>query len=498
MINMKEFQRLSQGLNVLYVEDNLSLKNSMSLYLKKLFLEVVTANDGLEGLECYQSQKFDIVITDLSMPRMNGLEMLKEIRKLDENQAILITSAHSESEYMFGAIKLGVDGYIIKPVDFAQLNQELYKIALRLQQSKENEEYKVHLKQMVEEKTADITRMMLFQIENYEETLLSMVEMIEERDTYTAGHSKRVAEYSKMIAQEMGYSEEDCTKLYQAGILHDIGKIATPDAVLLNPRTLNEIEYALIQEHVVVSYRLLKHIPMFTGLAEIVKSHHERYDGKGYPNGLCSNEIEPLSRIMIVADAFDAMTTNRIYKGRKSISIALAELVALKSKQFHPEVVDSAIIALRDVKLDESINQLPISRLEQERFAYFYKDIISDVYNNNYLELILVKNNYELKYQYMDIFYIHGFSLYNKRSSWSQGNELLRKFATCLDNFAKDSLVFRVFGDDFVVMSEKKIDLDKLKVLLDEIAINEGLTYSVKSTDLKKVEINDISQIENV
>ena len=498
MIDIKAFQKLSQGFRVLYVEDNFSLQNSMGLYLKKLFLEVVIANDGLDGLEHYRLQSFDIVITDLSMPRMNGLEMLKEIRKINENQAILIISAHSESEYMFGAIKLAVDGYIIKPVDFAQLNYELYKIVLRLQQSKENEEYKTNLKKMVDEKTADITKMMLFQAANYEETLFSMVEMIEERDTYTAGHSKRVAKYSKMIAVEMGYSEEDCTKLYQAGILHDVGKVATPDAVLLSPKALNEIEYALIQEHVVVSYRLLSHIPMFAELAEIVKSHHERYDGKGYSNGLAGDDIDPLARIMIVADAFDAMTTNRIYKGRKSVPDALAELVELKSKQFHPEVVDSAIIALRDVKIDESINQLPITRLEQERFAYFYKDTISDVYNNNYLELVLSKNNYNLIYKYMDIFYIHGFSLYNKKSSWSKGNELLKKFATCLDNYMKDSLIFRVFGDDFVVMSEHKIKLDELKVLLDEIVLNEGISYSVKSIDLREAEISDVNQIENV
>ncbi len=497
MIDIKELKEVTKEFKVLYVEDNLSIKNSMSQYLKKLFLEVVTANDGLEGLEHYKSQTFDIVISDLSMPRMSGLDMLKEIKKLNENQAILITSAHSESEYMFGAIKLGVDGYVIKPVDFAQLNQELYKIAIRLRESKENKEYKIHLQKMVEEKTADIHKMILFQAENYEKTLLSMVEMIEERDTYTAGHSKRVAEYSKMIATEMGYSEEECTKLYQACILHDVGKVATPDAVLLNPKALNDIEYALIQEHVEVSYRLLDHMPMFTELAKIVRSHHERYDGKGYPDGLCANEIEPLARIMIVADAFDAMTTNRIYKGKKSVPDALSELVELKSKQFHPEVVDSAIIALRDVKIDESINQLLVSRLEQERFAYFYKDTISDVYNDNYLELILIKNNHKLKYKYMHIFFIHGFSLYNKKSSWSQGNIFLKNFATFLEGFNKDSLVFRVFGDDFVVMSEEQIDLQKLKVLIDDIIKNENLTYSVKSIDLTQVKINHISQIEN-
>jgi putative nucleotidyltransferase with HDIG domain len=429
---------------------------------------------------------------------MNGLLMLQEIRKLNDEQAIIITSAHNESEYMFGALKLGVDGYIIKPVDYTQLNQELYKIALRLQLSKQNEEYKLHLQKMVDEKTSDVSRMMLFQVENYEKTLLSMVEMIEERDTYTAGHSKRVAQYSKMIAQEMGYSEEDCTKLYQAGILHDVGKVATPDAVLLKPNALSKIEYALIQEHVEVSYKLLSHIPMFAELAIIVKAHHERYDGAGYPDGLSADEIEPLSRIMIVADAFDAMTTNRIYKGRKSVADALAELQALQSRQFHPEVVRSAVVALQNVVIDESISQLPITRLEQERFAYFYKDTVSDVYNNDYLELILVQNRFTLKYKYMYMFFIHGFSSYNKKSSWSHGNLFLKKFATFLDESTQNSLVFRVFGDDFVLMSQESIELEKIKLSIDAMVESEGVSYSVKSIDLTKTQITTSKQLENV
>lgn len=256
----------------------------------------------------------------------------------------------------------------------------------------------------------------MFESNNYEQTLVSMVEMIEERDTYTAGHSKRVAEYSKKIAQQMGYSEQECTKLYQAGILHDIGKVATPDTVLLNPKTLNAIEYKLIQEHVVVSYNLLKNIPMFKDLADIVRSHHERCDGKGYPRGLSGEEIEPLSRIMMVADAFDAMTTNRIYKPRKTVSEALSELVSLKLQQFHPEVVDSAVIALRDIKIDENISQTPKTKLEEERFAYFYKDTIGNIYNQNYLELILSKNSYEPEYKYMKLFTVHSFSQYNKKN----------------------------------------------------------------------------------
>jgi diguanylate cyclase (GGDEF)-like protein/putative nucleotidyltransferase with HDIG domain len=496
MIDVHKLIEVASGYQILYVEDDTILREAVSHYLRKVFSSVVIAVNGADGLEKYKMQKFEIVITDLSMPKMNGIEMIEKIKEINEYQPIVITTAHAESDNLFNAIKLGVDGYLIKPFDFQQLNTELYKIITRLNIFDQNEEYKKHLKEMVNEKTSELSNIVQFQSHNYEKTLLSMVEMIEERDTYTAGHSKRVAEYSKKIAQQMGYSEEECTMLYQAGIMHDVGKIATPDAVLLNPKSLNDIEYKLIQEHVEVGFRLLNNIPMFQNLAEIVHAHHERYDGKGYPLGLAADAIPPLARIMMVADAFDAMTTNRIYKARKSVQEALAELVALKSKQFHPEVVDKAVIALRDTIIDEAINQLPTTQLEKERFAYFYHDRTTDVYNQNYLEMVLMKNSYEKEYKYMDVFFLNHFSHYNKEFGWSEGDNFLRMVAKCLHNYFANSLIFRIFGDDFAVMSREKVELEELKLQLSDLVKENCIEYTIRSVDLELTDIESISQIE--
>ena len=135
--------------------------------------------------------------------------------------------------------------------------------------------------------------------ENFEKTLESFVRMVEERDTYTGGHSERVAHYSLLIAQEMNFCENDSKLIYRAAILHDIGKIATPDNVLLKPGKLSDLEYKLIQEHVSASYEILARIPMYKELADIIICHHERYDGKGYPKGLKGDEMSILSQIMI-------------------------------------------------------------------------------------------------------------------------------------------------------------------------------------------------------
>jgi len=492
MTDVKELKNLAQYIKLLYVEDDSSIRNVMSEYLKKFFITVSISNDGLEGLETYKNGKYDLVITDLSMPNMGGLEMLDEIKKINENQAVLITTAHNEPNYMREAIKSGVDGYILKPFDFIQLNKELHKIVQKLVKFKENEDHKEYLKEMVDKKTSEISHLMDIQKNNYDKTLYLMVEMIEQRDTYTAGHSKRVAMYCKLIAKEMGYSDADCDLIHQAGILHDVGKIATPDAVLLNPKSLNDIEYKLIQEHVVVSYKLLKNVPMFDSLADIIHSHHERYDGTGYPRSLKGDEITPLARIMIVADAFDAMTTNRIYKARKSVEESLEEIEKFAYAQFHPEVVKKAVIALKDIEINTDITQLPNTKLEEERFAYFYKDTLGDAFNQNYLDVVLMKNSYELEFRFMSIFSLKQFSLFNKEHGWKEGDRLLSEFSKILcDNFV-DSIVFRVFGDDFVVLNRQKQDIDSIKNLLSDFSIE----YSVQVVDLSRVDINKVAQIE--
>jgi len=495
-VKLQELKDVSKLFQVLYVEDELDIKNTMLKYLNKFFLKVVSASNGEEGLKKYKKEKFDIVITDLSMPRMNGLKMLQEIKTINDSQAILITSAHSESEYMVNAIKLGVDGYIIKPFDYEQLNYELFKTTQKLKKFAENEEYKKHLKHMVEQKTAELSSLINFQKDNYDKTLFSMVEMIEDRDTYTAGHSQRVAYYSKLIAKEMGHAESECEKIYQAGILHDIGKVATPDVVLLKPQQLNDLEYKLIKEHVDVGNKLLVNIPMFKDLAEIVHSHHERYDGMGYPRGLEKDEIVPLARIMIVADSFDAMTTNRIYKARKTIEEALDELKSLKYQQFHSEVVDSALVVLQNIQLDENINQLPHTEIEEERFAYFYKDILCNVYNKNYLDLLLMKNNLEFQLKYLYIVSMKKFGRYNHKYGWTNGDEMLKKIAESLQVRFETSYIFRIFGDDFVLLSLEAYSFHDIDEAIGSVT-NNHLEYKIKIVDLGSLNI-ELQRIEQI
>ncbi len=314
---------------------------------------------------------------------------------------------------------------------------------------------------------------------DYEKFIYALVSMIEQRDSYTAGHLQRVAKYSFLIAKEMGYSMQECELLFKAATLHDIGKIATPDSVLLKPEKLSELEYNLIKEHVNVGVKMLKNIPMFENISHIIRYHHEKYDGSGYPDGLAGDEIPELSRIMMVADTFDAMTTNRIYKHKKSVNDALKEIESLSEIHYHPEVVDAAVKALSCTEITDDFNQTPITAIEQQRFVYFYKDAVTDLYNAKYLEATLINNKDTLKYKKSIVISLHKFDIYNKKHGWDKGDETLKNFAKllyALFEVSKSSLIQEEIKN-FTKQAEIEFDFNIYDLKADKI-----LSYS----DLKK------------
>jgi PAS domain S-box-containing protein/putative nucleotidyltransferase with HDIG domain len=327
---------------------------------------------------------------------------------------------------------------------------------------------------------------------NQEQIIHSMVNMIEARDSYTAGHTKRVAEYCVLIAQEMEYSKEEIETLRKAAWLHDIGKISTPDSVLLKPGKLTAMEYELIQDHLISGYNLLHEIDQYKDIAEIMREHHEKFDGSGYPRGIKKDEINPLSRIMIVADAFDAMTTNRVYKPRKSLEVALAELESLSAKHFHPEVVSAAVKALKDIDIDKGITQLPQSTIEQQRFSYFYKDRLTELFIIEYLPLI-IRYRIESDAVYFYSLELHNFSQYNKNMGWKEGDKFLIAFAKYIDRLDADSILFRVEGDDFLILSEKK-----LENIASDVQKFPLFKESLVSCSVSEKFISDFESLENI
>lgn len=329
------------------------------------------------------------------------------------------------------------------------------------------------------------------QITNYEETILAFVDMIEQRDAYTAGHTLRVAKYSRLLAQYIGIDEIMIHKIEKAAILHDIGKIATPDTILLKPGRLNALEYELIKNHVTAGYKMLSKVKMYAELAEIMKFHHEHYDGRGYPYGFKGDEIPIESHILIVADAFDAMTSNRIYKGRLNVNEAIKELNAQSGKQFHPHIVEAANHVLQDVVISQT-TQMPQSELEKQRFSYFFNDNLTGVYNEAYLQLILLQLHDKM---YVNAIRLRNFTLYNKRMSWNKGNELLIAIANQLREHFPNAKIFRFEGDDFLVVSEEKKEFNSRLLHINEndpesiITMDSDYFVIEKPEDIHKLDV---------
>jgi len=336
-------------------------------------------------------------------------------------------------------------------------------------------------------------------IKDYEQHIYSLVNIIEKRDSYTAGHTRRVAKYSVLIAKEMGFNDEKVAELYRAAMLHDIGKISTPDSILLKPGKLTDLEFSIIKEHVVVSYELLKDVDIYGDIAEIVRNHHEHYDGTGYPRGLKGDKIPMLSQVMTVADAFDAMTTNRIYKARKEVPVALKELKSLASKQFNSEVVHAASKALSNIKIDDTTSQLPKTKLEEERFSYFYKDQTTGIYNKEYLDFVMAYNYTDkFSFEYVYCIFLHHFTQYNKKFSWSKGDVMLKSIAQKLDNLFTDEFVFRLHGDDFILLSHEVVDVDTMQKEIENILFETGIEMSYKTLNIRELNIKDTHDIENL
>ncbi len=308
---------------------------------------------------------------------------------------------------------------------------------------------------------------------HYSELIKSLVDLIEKRDAYTAGHTGRVAHYCSLIADEMGLDKTTKEQLYEAAILHDIGKIIVPDAILLKPGRLNTYEYDLIKTHLDAGYEILKGISYYAPLAEIIRYHHEKYNGSGYSQGLKGDEIPLVAHIMIVADSIDAMTSNRIYQSRKTMQEAIDEIILYRGIWYHPDVVDAAAKSLKTLTIDVHISQIPSTNIEKARFSYYFQDQLTGLHNESYLKMITDNLIKDLFYPHFLLVEIRDMSLYNKAHGWHAGNKYIQEIGKNLQDLFPNEHIFRVFGDDFVIGCKSVETAQELMQIFQKEELNE-------------------------
>ncbi|WP_423678814.1 HD domain-containing phosphohydrolase [Undibacterium sp. WLHG33] len=326
-------------MNVLVLDDAQINVTLLCLLLKKIDkCKSVSFSEPEAALAWCTSNVPDLIMVDYMMPDMNGIEFIRRFRELDgcHDIPVLMITANNELELRYQALDAGVNDFLIKPIDKIEfLARTRNMLALRKSQ-RFLEDKAIWLDESVKKATAEI-------LERERETIFRLSKAAESRDPETGAHIVRMANYSKIIAEQLGLSAADQQLILETAPMHDVGKVGIPDSILLKPGKLTADEFSVMKQHTRLGYEILagSSSNLLTAGAEIALAHHEKFDGSGYPNGLAGENIPLFARIVAVADVFDALTSERPYKKAWGNEQALAHLREGAGKHFDPLCVDA-------------------------------------------------------------------------------------------------------------------------------------------------------------
>ena len=300
--------------------------------------EAASAEDALAQL---RAGEYQLVISDITMSGMSGLEMIPHVKVISPDTVIVMISGMQTIESAINALRLGAFDYLMKPFDLRQAEAAVERALQHHELIVAKRRYENLLEELVSQRTAELDDA-LGSLENaYRSTLKALTAALETRDAETHGHSERVVTFSLRLGREYGLSGAEMKALEFGSLLHDIGKIGVPDAILRKPAKLTDEEWVRMREHPVHGQQILRGIKFLEGAARVVAQHHEKWDGSGYPLGLKGEEIDICARIFSVADAFDAITSDRVYRQGRSYEAAAQELDEWINRQFDPRVVEA-------------------------------------------------------------------------------------------------------------------------------------------------------------
>ena len=323
---------------IIGVDDEEGILDSLRVLLEDTSYEFVGITNPVEAIERVRQEHFDLMLLDFMMTPLHGDEVVEEIRKFNKELYILLLTGHKDLAPPLETIKrLDIQGYCEKSEKFDQL---LLLIESAIKSVKQMDEIK-RINEKLEDSKEQLERAYLDMVQTLRYT-------VEAKDSYTRGHSDRVSEYSVLIGEKLGLPAEQIKTLRIGGLFHDIGKIGIPDSILLKPAKLTDEEYSQIKNHPSIGAHILGSAAIFQDIIPIVKHHHERYDGNGYPSKLKGEEIPYLARIAAVADTFDAMTSRRSYRGPIDVEHVKEEIKRCEGTQFDPQIAEVFIEILNN------------------------------------------------------------------------------------------------------------------------------------------------------
>ncbi|OLE54909.1 MAG: hypothetical protein AUG51_06125 [Acidobacteria bacterium 13_1_20CM_3_53_8] len=332
--------RLDERAQILIIDDDAEIRGLLCEILNPEH-DCAQAASAEAAIEILRVKKFDLILSDIFMSGMNGLDLIPRVVELSPDTVIITISGEQTIDNAIQAMRVGAFDFITKPFDVTHieasvrraLNHHDLRVAKRL--------YEQRLEELVAQRTAELDRALISLEESYRGTLKALVAALGTRDSETHGHSDRVVRFSLRLGRELGLAPEEMRSLEFGALLHDVGKIGVPDAILRKPSGLTDEEWKLMRQHPRYGEEILRGIDFLKGAAHVVGQHHERWDGTGYPRRLSGEGIDIKARIFSVADAFDAMISDRVYRMGTAYENVRTELERCAGQQFDHKVVEA-------------------------------------------------------------------------------------------------------------------------------------------------------------
>ncbi len=329
--------------SLLIVDDEARIRRGLATNLRLRGFHCRTAADAEDALAQLAAEPAAIVVSDIRMPGHDGLWLLERVRSFHPDTEVILLTGFAEVEPATRALRLGASDFLTKPVAMIDLLTAIERASERRRLVLENRAYQVHLEERVAEATRELRASLATVARSYRAALEALCSALDARERETAEHSLRVTRYTLELADQLGIDPSVREDVGRGALLHDIGKIGIPDAVLLKTGPLSEEEWRIMRRHPVIGHDILEGIDFLAPASQIVLCHHERWDGTGYPLGLAGEAIPLGARIFAVADALDAITSERLYRPAASFDQAFAEIERCSGSQFDPRVVEALL-----------------------------------------------------------------------------------------------------------------------------------------------------------
>jgi putative two-component system response regulator len=325
---------------ILIVDDEAIVRDVLTRKLMSLGYACESCEKGRNALDLLASKKFDLVLADVLISEREGTPFLKEALRVSPDIAVILVTSVVDIEVAVDSLKDGAYDFITKPFSLEEVSISVSRALEKRRLLQENQNYQRTLVERVASRTGQLKEALGVLEHTYHSTLVALSKALDSRDADSDGHSLRVTVYATRLSQQLGMSESETRTIEQGVLLHDIGKIGIPDALLRKQGQLSHGEWLLMQRHPEIGYRILSSIKFLKGAAQLVLHHHEQYDGNGYPQRLKGTEIDPGARIFAIADALDDLTSNRPFQSAISFESAIRKIEEMSGAQLDPAFVN--------------------------------------------------------------------------------------------------------------------------------------------------------------